>query len=202
MAAGARILSSFVIVVGLSGTSWAQVVGPPEAVDPLAVMRLEQEAFRRAAQRVAPCVVTIETIGGTQPVEQPAQPAGPEPREGRRPGGRRPGGPQPQPQPQMRPEFIIADGPTTGLIWSKDGHILTSAFNFVRDPSVITVILPDGRRFVGELLARDEVRRLAMLKIDAADLPVPEWITHPRALRVGQWALALGRGYGGREPSV
>lgn len=169
------------------------------ATDPLAVKRLEQALFRQAMQRVAPSVVTIETIGGTQPVEQPS-PGPPAPREGRGP-GRRPGGPRP-PQPQARPEFIIADGPTTGLIWSKQGHILTSAFNFVREPSVITVVLPDGRRFVGELLARDEVRRLAMLKIEADDLPVPTWVDDAQALRVGQWALALGRGFGGRDPSM
>jgi serine protease Do len=166
----------------------------PDNSDPLSIQRAQQEVFRRAARRVAPCVVTIETIGGTQPVDEPAPrqtlPSGPGDPPGRPPG------------PERGPGFIIADGPTTGLIWSADGLILTSAFNFVRDPSVITVILPDGRRFVGELLARDEVRRLAMVKIGATGLPVPEWVREADALRVGQWALALGRGFGGEDPSV
>jgi serine protease Do len=125
------------------------------------------ETFRQAARKAAPCVVTIETVGGTQPTS-----------------AARPG-----------PAFIVADGPTTGLIWSADGLILTSSFNFVRDPSVITVVLADGRRFVAELLARDEIRRLAMLKIDAADLPVPKW-ADLSATKVGQWAISLGRGHG------
>jgi S1-C subfamily serine protease len=105
------------------------------------------EVFRSAALEVAPCVVTIETVGGAQPTES----------------GRR------------ASPFVVADGPTTGLIWSADGLILTSSFNFVRDPSVISVVLSDGRRFVAELLARDEIRRLAMLKISVGDLPVPQW---------------------------
>jgi serine protease Do len=124
------------------------------------------EAFRKAAGRAAPSVVTIETIGGTQPTSN-----------------------------SRSPTFLVADGPTTGLVWSADGLILTSSFNFVRDPSVITVTLADGRRFVAELLGRDEIRRLAMLKIDASDLPVPEWADIAQ-MKVGQWAIGLGRGFG------
>jgi serine protease Do len=96
----------------------------------------------------------------------------------------------------------VADGPTTGLIFSADGLILTSAFNFVRDPSLITVVLPDRRRFVAEFLARDEVRQLAMIKIEASGLPTPTWLEDISQVQVGQWAMALGRGLGGEAPSV
>ena len=152
---------------------------------PASTLRVEQEAIRKAVARAAPCVVTIETIGGTQP-------GGKQPTSRPARGGRE----------QMPPGFIVADGPTTGLIWSADGLILTSAFNFVRDPSLITVVLSDGRRFVGELIARDEVRRLAMVRIKATGLPVPEWIGGESDLRVGQRALALGRGFGGPDCSI
>lgn len=187
--------SCLLIVFACTAVGFAQASVPAEnASDSLRVRRMQQEVFRQAVERVAPSVVTIETIGGTQPIVggRPAPvtlPGDPEGQPGRR-------------RPRPLPEFIVADGPTTGLIWSEDGLILTSAFNFIREPSVITVILPDGRRFVGELLARDEVRRLAMVKIEAAGLPVPEWVQNPAEVRVGQWALALGRGFGGREPSV
>lgn len=137
----------------------------------------EAQAFREAAGHVAPGVVTIETVGGAAPIESTSR------------------GPR-------RPRFTPAEGPTTGLIWSADGLILTSSFNFVRQPSVITVILADGRRYLAELLARDEIRKLAMLKIDAADLPVPEWLTDAEQSQVGQWAVALGRGFGGPECSL
>ena len=123
--------------------------------------------LRAAAARVAPCVVTIETVGGAQPASNAA--------------GATP--------------FIVADGPTTGVIWSADGLIVTSSFNFVRAPSVITVILSDGRRLVGELLARDEIRRLAMLKVQAQGLPTALW-AGPDDLHVGASAVSLGRGHG------
>ncbi len=152
-------------------------IEPVEAASAAVVLHQAQAAaFREAAKHVAPSVVRIETVGGTQPVEAGGQPG--------------------------RPRFIVADGPTTGLVYSTDGLILASTFNFVREPVSITVILADGRRFVAELLARDEVRRLAMLKIAAADLPVPGWVESSADIRVGQWALALGRGFGGPDGSL
>jgi len=169
--------------VSARGTTWlvgllmvASVVQSAQPVrkDPARLYRLQQTVFREAASRIAPCIVTIETIGGTPP------------RRGA----------------HGRSGFIVADGPTTGLIWSSDGLVLTSSFNFVRDPSVITVTLHDDRRFVGELLARDEVRKLAMLRIEAHDLPIPKWVTEPSSIRVGQWAIALGRGFGGSDCSI
>lgn len=165
---------------------WTMMLLPVEpATRPDAVLRAEPGTFRQAATRVAPCVVTIETIGGTQP------------------GGRPPTSSPTWGERKATPSgFIVADGPTTGLIWSADGLILTSAFNFARDPSLITVVLPEGRRFVAQLIARDEVRRLAMIRIQATGLPVPEWIHGEGDVHVGQRVLALGRGFGGPSCSL
>ncbi|HOW70593.1 MAG TPA: trypsin-like peptidase domain-containing protein [Phycisphaerae bacterium] len=168
----------------LTGLAMMALPGNP-ATDPADALRAEQDAFRRAVARVAPCVVTIETIGGTQPGRR-------QPTSGPAFGGRE----------AAPPGFIVADGPTTGLIWSADGLILTSAFNFVRDPSLITVVLSDRRRFVGELIARDEVRRLAMVRVPATGLPVPQWVGDEGEVRVGQRVLALGRGFGGPFCSI
>lgn len=132
------------------------------------------ETLRNAVATVSPSVVTIETVGGTQPVSPTSGPA--------RPAG-----------------FILADGPTTGLVYSSDGLILTSTFNFLRNPTVITVVLADGRRLVAELLARDELRKLAMLKVPARELPVPSWRPESESPVVGQRAIALGRGFGGSD---
>ncbi len=137
------------------------------------------EVLRAAAAKVSPSVVTIETVGGTQPggggaTTGPAAPGG----------------------------FILADGPTTGLVYSSDGLILTSTFNFLRNPTVITVVLADGRRLVGELLARDEVCKLAMLKVNVRDLPVPTWRMEGEPPVVGESAIALGRGFGGPRCSM
>lgn len=167
----------------------APATGGPAGPD---AQRGNQRLFRAAARTVAPSVVRIETIGGAQ-----AFGAGP-------PSERADSGDAP-PQNPFRDDpgssFRVADGPTTGLVHSADGYILTSSFNFVRDPVIITVILPDGRRFVADLVARDQVRKLALLKIEANNLPVPQWVTQQH-IRVGQWVVALGRGLGVDEPFV
>lgn len=165
-------------VVALCMPVWAN---PPAGVPATQPVPAEMRAgmFRRAMARTAPSVVMIETVGGLQPAgERTAR------------GARR------------RPSFILAEGPTTGVIYRRDGLILSSAFNFARDPSVITVTLADGRRFVGTLLARDEIRQLALLRIEADDLPAIEWVGDDGGVRPGQWALALGRGLGGEGCSL
>lgn len=138
----------------------------------------QQQVFRAALRAVRSSIVRIDTIGGLQPEQR--DPVG---------GGRAGAG------------FRQADGPTTGLIWSADGYVITSSFNFIRDPSIITVTLHDGRRFVAKLIACDRPARLALLKIEAADLPVPRVLARDQ-LRPGQWALAAGCGHGSDTPAV
>jgi serine protease Do len=92
------------------------------------------------------------------------------------------------------------EGPTTGLIISADGYIITSTFNFLRKPPVITVVRADGQRHVAQLLGRDETRKICLLKVEgAADWPVPE-LSAREKLKVGQWAVAIGVGFGAAEP--
>ncbi|MEX2185345.1 MAG: trypsin-like peptidase domain-containing protein [Pirellulales bacterium] len=140
--------------------------------------RLAPKAFRAAVARVAPSLVTIETFGGVGPSAGRAQ-------RGTMSGINRPG-----------------EGPTTGMVVSSDGYIITSTFNFIRKPAIITVILSDGTRKVAELLGSDETRKLCVLKIEGvSDLPLFE--SAPRSeLRVGQWAITVGVGYGDEEPAV
>lgn len=159
------------------------------------LLQATQTVVRDVARKVRPHLVRIETMGGSQP---PARVVDPEedsedPRQRRR---------------SQRPfvdtpgsSFMLADGPTTGIVYSADGYIIASSFNFVREPVLITVTLADGRRLAAELVARDQVRKLALLKVDAKGLPVPAW-ADPVDTRVGQWAIALGLGFGGEAPSV
>ncbi|NOX57549.1 MAG: PDZ domain-containing protein [Planctomycetes bacterium] len=129
-------------------------------------------------------IVRIETVGGAQPLNTLPR-AGADDKRNRfrdNPGS----------------NFAIADGPTTGIIYSTDGLILTSSFNFVREPAIVTVSLPDGRQMTADIVARDKVRKLTLLKIDANDLPTPRW-TPREQIRPGQTAIALGVGFGGRD---
>lgn len=88
---------------------------------------------------------------------------------------------------------LRTDGPTTGLVISPDGYIVTSTFNFSQEPASIVVTFGSGKQMPAELVATDHSRMLVLLKVqDAADLPVPE-LAPPDEVRVGQWAVAVGR---------
>ena len=58
----------------------------------------------------------------------------------------------------------------SGFLISADGYVLT-VFSHVLDSDVITVTLDDGRRSEGKLVGADPRLEIAVLKIDAADLP-------------------------------
>ena len=97
----------------------------------------------------------------------------------------------------------IGAGPTTGLIVSDDGYIVSSAFNFAQKPASILIGLPDGTRVPAEFVARDSNRMLVLLKLQ----DVPEGIVAPEAApmeetKVGQWAFALGKTYDAIPPAL
>ena len=88
---------------------------------------------------------------------------------------------------------LLASGPTTGLIVSADGYVVSSAFNFAGQPTSILVRLASGKQLPAEIVARDKNRMLVLLKIEAdSPLPVPE-ATPESEMNVGQWAIAIGR---------
>ncbi len=151
------------------------------------------KAFRAAADIVLPSVVTIESFGGTQPGTRPNPGAGRgRSRRGRRGRPRRPAGGISKP----------GEGPTTGLIISADGWIVTSTFNFIRKQPIITVILDDGTQHIATLKGRDDTRKICLLKVEGVtDFPVPKHLS-PSALKVGQWAVSVGVGFGGDEAAL
>lgn len=84
-------------------------------------------------------------------------------------------------------------GPTTGMIVSADGYIISSSFNFANKPAAITVVIP-GRKepLAAKVIAEDQTRMLTLLKVEATALPVPQ-STAKSQLKIGQWAVAIGR---------
>lgn len=97
---------------------------------------------------------------------------------------------------------LFGTGPTTGLVVDKDGYVVSSAFNFVNKPASILVRLPDGTRKPARLVANDTNRMVTLLKIETdKPLPVPEIAPHSE-MRVGQWAIAVGRAFAGSEPNA
>ena len=149
----------------------------PAPAQPADNSRARAALIRRAVAAMTPSIVTIETIGGAQPVRDMG------------------------PFGAMQESFKLAEGPTTGIILSSDGLILTSSFNFAREPSVITVTVADGRRFVAKLLGRDFIRRTALVKIEAGDLRPANWLKRDE-IAIGQYAIACGRGLPGPAPHI
>lgn len=85
-------------------------------------------------------------------------------------------------------------GKASGFIVSADGHILTNS-HVVKDANNITVILNDGREFPGIVVGQDPNTDVALIKIDAKDLPYLS-LENSDNLEVGQWAIAIGNPLG------
>lgn len=97
--------------------------------------------------------------------------------------------------------FLLGNGPTTGVIVSTDGYIISSSFNFLAKPSSIVVSLTDGRRLSAKMIASDTVRMLTLLKVEADNL-VPAKAAVKEQIKVGQWAIAVGRALDVNSPNV
>jgi serine protease Do len=85
-------------------------------------------------------------------------------------------------------------GAGSGFIVSPDGVILTNA-HVVQGADEVTVKLQDRREFRAKVLGSDPRTDVAVLKIDAKNLPVVS-VGRSRSLLVGEWVLAIGSPYG------
>ena len=85
-------------------------------------------------------------------------------------------------------------GMGSGFIISTDGLILTNA-HVVRDAKEVTVKLSDRREFAAKVLGSDTTTDIAVLRIDAKDLPIVR-LGDARQLEVGDPVLAIGAPYG------
>ena len=78
----------------------------------------------------------------------------------------------------------------SGIIITPDGYIATNK-HVIDEGSEITVVLHDQREFAGVVVSRDATTDLALIKIDAEDLPVITF-GNSDSLYVGDWVLAIG----------
>jgi serine protease Do len=85
-------------------------------------------------------------------------------------------------------------GQGSGFIVSADGIILTNA-HVVRGATDVTVKLTDRREFIAKVLGSDPKTDVAVLKIDAKNLPTVT-TGNIQDLRVGEWVLAIGSPFG------
>lgn len=95
----------------------------------------------------------------------------------------------------------ISSRTVTGISVSTDGDIVTSAFGFTEDSAGIFVVDATGNRVAAKVVATDHVRKLVLLKCESGEFrpvaPNPElWPD------VGKTAIALGRFYDTKQPTV
>ncbi len=94
------------------------------------------------------------------------------------------------PAPPARP----TTGEGSGFIISADGLVLTNA-HVVDDAAEVTVKLTDRREFTAQVLGKDKLTDVAVLRIDARDLPAVQ-LGDPAELKVGEWVVAIGSPFG------
>jgi len=82
----------------------------------------------------------------------------------------------------------------SGFIISRDGYILTNA-HVVESAQDIVVYLTDKRQFKAKLVGVDTRTDIALLKVEATELPVAV-IGDPETLEVGDWVVAIGAPFG------
>lgn len=92
------------------------------------------------------------------------------------------------------PGGLEAQSLGSGFIVSSDGFILTN-HHVVRDADEIIVRLSDRREFVAEVVGNDERSDLALIRIEATELPTVR-LGQSSELEVGEWVLAIGSPFG------
>jgi S1-C subfamily serine protease len=85
--------------------------------------------------------------------------------------------------------IITSQGLGSGVVWSRDGVIVTDQ-HVVANATQVQVAFADGRRVKGTVRASDQVTDLAVVQADRKDLPAATF--QPKLPRVGELAVAIG----------
>ena len=181
--------------VGVSPANAAtQPAAVTQAVIPTAAANLPD--FTALVDRVGPAVVNISVRGDRKAMAANSGDEDDEDAQGdpmreffKRFGGGMPGGPG---GPQMRPQPVQGMG--SGFIVSTDGYIVTNA-HVVDGANEVTVKLTDRREFTAKVIGTDKRTDIALIKIDARDLPALDISGKPDVKR-GEWVIAIGAPFG------
>jgi len=95
---------------------------------------------------------------------------------------------------QRRPQKYQERGQGSGFIISEDGYILTNN-HVVGEVDKITVTLHDGRKLEAEVVGTDPKSDVAVIKVDATNLPAIE-LGDSDELEIGEWVIAVGNPFG------
>lgn len=93
----------------------------------------------------------------------------------------------------MRP--IPQEGTGSGFVYDAEGHIVTN-YHVVQGAESVSVALSNGEMYEAEIVGTDAPTDLAVLKIDAINLPDPLPLVDSDQLKVGQFVIAIGNPFG------
>ncbi|WP_323141116.1 DegQ family serine endoprotease [Massilia phyllosphaerae] len=184
----ASTLLSALLIAGAGFTSHPALAAAPVTA---AVTGLPD--FADLVDKVGPAVVNIRT---TERVRQGQGTGGDEEMQEflrRFFGGQmvpRGGGNNRRGMPQQQEEEQVQRGVGSGFIISDDGYVLTNA-HVVEGADEVTVTLTDRREFKAKVLGADRRSDVAVLKVDARNLPSLR-MGDSEKIRVGEWVIAIG----------
>ena len=93
-----------------------------------------------------------------------------------------------------QPRDVPMRGEGSGFIVDPNGIVLTNA-HVVNDAKEVTVKLTDRREFTARVLGKDTASDIAVLKIEARNLPTVH-LGRTDDVKVGQWVVAIGSPFG------
>ncbi|MCJ7800481.1 MAG: DegQ family serine endoprotease [Polaromonas sp.] len=188
----------------VSSRAAAAIAAPAVVASSTAAVPMALPDFSQITERYGPSVVNISVTGTSKvsndsPLAQGGSDNEGEPllngplgeflrrfQQGQHPGAGRGESSAPQEMPTR--------GQGSGFIVSADGIILTNA-HVVSGASEVSVKLTDRREFRAKVLGADAKTDIAVLKIEATDLPVAT-LGKTSDLKVGEWVLAIGSPFG------
>ena len=184
---GAALATGYMKFDGAPFTDARAAVTAPVAVAPTAASRLPD--FTVLAEKAGGSVVNISVIGKTKVTGFDPNDIDPDSPFGeffKRFGGK-------NGIPQM-PKSVPSQGLGSGFIVSADGYIITNA-HVVDGASEVTVKLTDRREFTAKVIGADPRTDIALIKIDAKNLPALD-MSAPPGVKQGEWVVAIGSPFG------
>jgi Do/DeqQ family serine protease len=195
---GRTTLIACVVFASIGGGFWVHALWTStrlapavQAPSPINTADALQAAFVSVAERVRPAVVHIGTVQVARSQRPPVTP-GPFAQDPFFKDffdqffGKTPGGP--------RGEFR-QPGLGSGVIIDKRGYVLTN-FHVIRGADAVTVRLSSKQEYRGRTVGVDPKTDLAVVRFEPDHEPTVATLGNSDALRVGEWAIAIGNPFG------
>ncbi len=90
---------------------------------------------------------------------------------------------------------VPQEGSGSGFVYDDEGHIVTN-YHVIENAEELSVTLADDETYPAEVIGVDPTNDLAVIRIQADDLPHPVALGDSDALRVGQFVVAIGNPFG------